>query len=91
MPTAYTLATPKPVHINAASSMCTTWCGVAGANSGARGSAEMTRPPDSTKPTGVFIQALAVVTNRAEAIPATATGTPVHQCRRGDMRSQPYR
>ena len=30
----------------------------------------------STKPTGVFIQALAVVTNRADAMPATATGTP---------------
>jgi len=71
--------------------MCTTWCGVAGAKNGASGSADTTRPPASTKPTGVFIHALAVVTNSAEAMPATATGTPVHQCRRGDIRSQPYR
>jgi hypothetical protein len=89
--TAYTAATPNPVHTHAARIMCTTWCGAAGATSGAIGSAETTTPFSSTNPTGVFIHALAVVTNSADAMPDTATGTPVHQCARGGSRSHPYR
>ncbi len=43
----------------------------------------------SVKPVGPFIQALAATTKNAEATPATAIGTPVHQCTRGGSRSHP--
>ena len=45
----------------------------------------------SAKPVGPFIQALAATTKNAEAMPATAIGTPVQQWTRGGSRSQPYR
>src|SRR5690348_15305144 len=50
-----------------------------------------TVPPLTWKPVGAFIQALAVTTNQAEAVPPRTMGSEQSQWARGERRSQPYR
>jgi hypothetical protein len=63
--------------------------GVDGFSIAAIGSISTSRPPESTNPCGVCIQAFAVTTNHALAAPEIAIGTPDHQCCHGVSRSQP--
>src|SRR5207302_11457030 len=89
MPTAYTAATAKPVARYAEDITWMVSIGVPGLKIACSGCTSVTRPPTRRKPLGLFIQALAVTTNHADAAPLTVSGTAHTQCARGDSRSQP--
>jgi len=47
------------------------------------------RPSTSSKPSGWFIQALALTTAKAPPIPVTTMGTPDQKCAQSPSRFQP--
>ncbi len=61
----------------------------AGVRIAATTSTSVILPPTIRKPAGVFIQALAITTNTAEAAPLAATISPAAMWARRPMRSQP--
>ena len=85
-------ATARPVAAYAASSMCSACWNVDGLNMpGDRIDAARSVRRSHVSPVGVFIHALTITTNTADAAPLTATITPAARCARGEIRSQPYR
>ena len=58
-------------------------------NSASHGRGFSTRPPTTSKPSGLFIQPLTAITLKLPAKPETTIGTPARKCARGDSRSQP--
>ena len=60
-------------------------------NIAASGSTSATAPSRMVKPVGLFIQAFTDTTQKVPTMPAAAIGRSMIRCRRGRMRSQPYR
>ena len=58
-------------------------------NSASQGLTSTASPPRSSKPPGLFIQALTAITNSEPVMPAITTGIPVSRWARGESRSQP--
>src|SRR5215469_8251937 len=71
--------------------MCGTSYDVARLKKTVTGSTETTRPSWMVNPCGWFIHEFTETTDQAPRIPATATGTPLHQCAHGRSLRQPYR